>query len=760
MNPELAKKPRTAKVEIMKLENLPINKRVITLLQDRGVSDLFPTQQQAFDTKVLDGKNIVLAVPTSSGKTLVAEICMLKAILDGRGKALYLVPLKSLAHEKYEEFKKYDDLGITTAMSVGDFDSSGTQLNSADIVVLTTERADSLVRNKTDWIDEVGIIVVDEVHLVNDQSRGPTLEMVLAKLRRILPEIQIIALSATISNANEIAGWLDAELVKSTWRPISLKEGVYLDGNITFDDYSIRNIRRTRKEDITDIICDILEEEGQVLVFVSSRRSTVSLGKKIASAIRPYLSNETLKELANIAKRIEGKASAPEATKTLARILRLGAAFHHAGLSNQERKFVEDCFKKNLLKVIVATPTLAAGVNLPARRVIIRDYRRFEKGRGSVPIPILEYKQMAGRAGRPKYDKYGEAVLLARTEQEQEFLNDHYIISEPEEITSKLASEAAIRSHILSAIASEMTCSREEIDNLIEGTFFSYQFDRWEIDEYVSSSLTFLEEGELIKSDESGQIHATLLGQRASRLYIDPLTAIQFRDALSEADNPSELGILHLICHSSDQPKSYVTRSEFEDYEIFLDDNADELMIPVPDSWEDPEGYSSFLAEIKTARLLQDWMSEQSEKDITEKFNIGMGDVHRYVQSAEWLLYSASEIVRVCNIRNQMPEISSIKQRVKYGVREELLELVSIKGIGRVRGRMLYSHDLRNLADLYNVPFDDLAGVPIIGTSVAKSVKQQLGIEVDTEETEQPSSDDEENGPFQTLLEDFDDKAN
>ena len=224
MNSKLTKKSRTAKLGIMKLENLPINKRVITLLQDQGVSSLFPTQQQAFDTKVLDGKNIVLAVPTSSGKTLVAEICMLKAILDGRGKALYLVPLKSLAHEKYEEFKKYDELGITTAMSVGDFDSSGTQLNSADIVVLTTERADSLVRNKTDWIDEVGIIVVDEVHLVSDQSRGPTLEMVLAKLRRILPKIQIIALSATISNANEIAGWLDAELVKSTWRPISLKE--------------------------------------------------------------------------------------------------------------------------------------------------------------------------------------------------------------------------------------------------------------------------------------------------------------------------------------------------------------------------------------------------------------------------------------------------------------------------------------------------------------------------------------------------------
>ncbi|MFX1484766.1 MAG: DEAD/DEAH box helicase, partial [Promethearchaeota archaeon] len=438
------------------------------------MSELFPPQTSAFETGVLDGKNLVLAIPTSSGKTLVAEICMLKTILDGRGKALYLVPLKSLAREKYSEFKKYESLGITTAMSVGDYDSPGRGLHDADIVIVTTERADSLVRHKAEWINDVGIVIADEVHLINDSKRGPTLEMVLAKLTQIVGGMQIVALSATISNANQIAEWLGAELVKDTWRPVPLSEGVYLDGQISFfiDGKNIaRKVKRTRKDELADVICDTLDENGQVLVFVSSRRSTVAVAKKLAPFLRRYLSEDVMLRLSKGATKIGKTPSAPEASKTLARLIANGAAFHHAGLDNQERTLVEDYFKENLLKVIVATPTLAAGVNLPSRRVIIRDYRRFEPDRGSYPIPILEYKQMAGRAGRPKYDEYGEAVLIARTEPEHDFLVDNYTLSEPEEITSKLASPRAVRSHLLASIAVEMTKNREEIDSLIAGTF-------------------------------------------------------------------------------------------------------------------------------------------------------------------------------------------------------------------------------------------------------------------------------------------------
>ena len=168
------------------LEAITIKQEVIDFLQSTGMTELFPTQKEAFDTGVLDGRNLVLAVPTSSGKTLVAEICMLKSILSGRGTALYLVPLKSLAHEKYTEFKKYESLGITTTMSVGDYDSPGKNLRDADIVVVTTERADSLIRHKVDWIGQIGVIITDEIHLVNDPSRGPTLENInIVRLQQV-----------------------------------------------------------------------------------------------------------------------------------------------------------------------------------------------------------------------------------------------------------------------------------------------------------------------------------------------------------------------------------------------------------------------------------------------------------------------------------------------------------------------------------------------------------------------------------------------
>ncbi len=741
------------------LEELDINKKVIRHLQNLGVTKLFPPQASAFETGVLQGNNLVLAIPTSSGKTLVAEVCMLKAILDGRGKALYLVPLKSLAREKYDDFKKYEALGITIAMSVGDYDSPGTKLREADIVVMTTERADSIVRHKADWINEIGIIVADEIHLINDTSRGPTLEMVLAKLVQMI-KVQIIALSATISNADEIADWLDAELVKSTWRPVPLSEGVYFEGEIDifeegrYEKKSTRQIPRKYKDEVTDIVCDTLDENGQVLLFVSSRKSTIAMAKRLAPSLRKYLSRDSLEGLLRIAKKIGKTPSSPDESKTLAKLISEGVAFHHAGLDNQERALVEDAFKANLLKVVIATPTLAAGVNLPARRVIIRDYRRFEQNRGSYPIPVLEYKQMAGRAGRPKYDQYGEALLIARSESEKDALIEHYTLSDPEEIYSRLASPTAIRSHLLASIAAELTRTYPEIDDLISKTFYACQNNQRNISHHVESALVFLEDGKLIENSPAGKYAATPLGKRTSQLYIDPQTAIMFRDVLTQTDEYTQLGILHMICHTPDQPVTYVSRTELEEYEAFVDDNSKEFLIEPPDM--EDEHYVDFLGEVKTARLLTEWISESTDRDITERYGVGMGDVHRYVQSAEWLTYSASEIARIINKPTYIPLLHSLRSRLKYGVRPDLLELVNLRGIGRIRGRMLHNQGLRNLADLYQVPINDLARIPTIGRAIAESIKKQLGVDFSSSPSSiDDSTDDEDLGSIQTLLEDF-----
>jgi helicase len=361
---------------------------------------------------------------------------------------------------------------------------------------------------------------------------------------------------------------------------------------------------------------------------------------------------------------------------------------------------------------------------------------------------------MAGRAGRPKYDTFGEAVLIARTEPEKDSLIDHYILSEPEEIFSKLNSPSALQSHLLAAIAAELTNDRAEIDGLISNTFFACKDDQHKIDHHITSALEFLKEGKLIETTNSELLTATALGKRASQLYIDPQTAIMFRDILSEAKTHTIFGILHMVCHAPDQPTTYVTRTEMEDTEVFIEDHMNELMIDPPDDFD--MDYSNFLGEIKTARILEEWISETTEKDITDRYNVGMGDVHRFVQSGEWLVYAASEIARIINNPEHIPFLRGIRSRLKYGVKADILELVGLRGIGRIRGRMLYNQGLFNLTDLYNVPIEELARIPTIGTSIAESIKKQLGVQVtSTISHVEPLEDSEDYDSVQTLLEDF-----
>jgi len=201
----------------------------------QGITEFRPAQQKAIDAGLLQGKNILVCTPTASGKTLIAEMAAGKAILEGKGKAVYIVPLVALASEKAKDFKKKYDGLFKVALSVGDFDSSDPHLMDYDLIICTAEKLDSLIRHHAPWLRFVSTVIVDEVHLLNDVSRGPTLEILITLLKKILPQVQIIALSATIGNPEELATWLEATLVKDSWRPVPLHKGVYFDGKIEFE---------------------------------------------------------------------------------------------------------------------------------------------------------------------------------------------------------------------------------------------------------------------------------------------------------------------------------------------------------------------------------------------------------------------------------------------------------------------------------------------------------------------------------------------
>jgi helicase len=705
----------------MDLNDLPT--RITRYYAHDGVSTLYPPQAEALVAGLLEGASLVLATPTASGKTLLAEFAMLNATSQG-GKCLYIVPLKALASEKFDRFSQFAALGVRVGISTGDYDVRDDKLGHNDIIITTSEKADSLLRNGVAWMSTLSVIVADEIHLLDSVDRGPTLEVTLTKLKKLNPQAQILALSATVSNATEIANWLNAQLIKSDWRPVELHEGLYLpaSGTITFVQETLE--RRTATKAIADgtsdpstaLAIDTVKEGGQCLIFVNTRRNAEGLAKKIATAVKTigdYDSSE-------LAAKIHGDTGMAE---KLAYCVKHSVAFHHAGLSSDQRKLIEGWFRDNRVKVIVSTPTLASGLNLPARRVVIRDYKRYDANYGMTDIPVLEYKQMAGRAGRPGFDAYGEAILIAKSLPECKALAEHYILNDAEDVISKLGTETALRVHVLSTISNGFARTTSELERFFGATFFGFQQQRIDITSYlIDSVLTFLDnEGMIV--DFGGHVKATSFGHLVSKLYIDPLTAVKIRRGLQDKKRATDEALLQLICSTPDVKRLYMRNKDYPVVTEFVNKHFDEFLEEVPDRYRDVD-YDWFLSAVKTAMLVYEWISEVSEKEITESYNVGPGDIRSLVDTVQWVSHALAQLAAHFKIglKKQARELS---ERVVFGINRELLDLVQLKNVGRVRGRKLYNAGFTSRTDVKNASFEAIA--TLIGPAIAADVLKQLG---------------------------------
>src|SRR5437899_810022 len=633
---------------IVRIRELSLDPQVVTLLEGEGLDQLYPPQEDAIKAGVLDGKNLVLASPTASGKTLVAEICILKHILERNGKAIYLAPLRALASEKFKEFQRYSSIKkpsgehLRIGMSTGDYDSSDPWLGRYDIIISTNEKADSLLRHRAPWMNELSLVVADEIHLLTEHERGPTLEVVLTRLTEINPDIQILALSATVRNADEVGQWMHAGCVTTDWRPVPLREGIYNLGQLQFNDGSSRAIQSGTKTPVLDIALDVLSSGGQALIFTETRRSAVEMGRKAAIAVKPRISKIEERSLNTIAERILSSGEKTRLGEALASQIASGAGFHHAGLTGPHRGIVETAFRDGRIKVLAATPTLAAGVNLPARTVIISSYERFESGHGRYPISVLEYKQFCGRAGRPKYDKYGESVLIARNQDEADWLMENYVIAQPKKLWSKLAVEKILRPHVLSTM-----------------------------------------------------------------------------------------------------PAGYA--------------KTDEIMGYAPNQFEDPIAYDEFLSELKASLVLSDWISEFTEDQILETRKVEPGDLLRLVQGTEWLVFAAQELARLFGHKDLLAHMEMLRVRVSKGVKPELVKLVGLEGVGRVRARMMYNAGLKSIDDIKERSLTELTSIPTIGPSLAKRIKEQAGGLIKAEEWEKAKSTKPAEVEQQIMLTEYED---
>ena len=720
---------------------LPIPENLKQHYLASGIVELYPPQADCIQTGMLEGKNLLVSIPTASGKTLIAEMAM-HAHIAKKGKCLYIVPLKALASEKFDEFA---NKGVRVGIATGDFDRRDDSLGRNDIIVATSEKVDSLLRNRTRWIHDITLLVIDEIHLIDSENRGPTLEMVIAKLRFRNPAMQVIGLSATIGNPQMLAGWLGAELVTSIWRPVDLRQGVFWNDRIHFREGD-RPVKQVSKnyEDL-NLCLDTIAEGGQCLVFVSSRRNAEAFAKRAAGAIK---SDDP--ELKTCADRLSATAET-EMAKSLALCVARGSAFHHAGLSREERRIVETGFRKGLIKCISSTPTLAAGLNLPARRVIIRDYLRFVAGVGMQPIPASEYHQMAGRAGRPRLDPYGEAVLIAKDVGQVEELFEWYIEAPAEEVHSKIAEPTALYTHVLSLIASGFAGTRHELTSFMNRSFYVHEHRQGRLmQRAVDSALMFLVDMEMVL--EIGEhLGATEFGSLVSRLYIDPRSAAQIVTTLRERTDYADIGLLQLICSTPDMPRLYVRNSDRPQLERIIGEHEEGLWLPMP-----PDEDEEYFRAIKTAMLLTDWTDELPDARICERYAVGPGDVYGMVESVNWLLHATTELSRMFAPTFSM-QIREYEICMKNGIRRELLPLVKLRGIGRVRARRLFNNNITSPDAVLAAGLESVTR--IIGRGIAEQIfaqlkgKKTVGVAIpERDSPRKKTSSEEDNNDGQSTL--------
>ena len=769
----------------MLVDDIDLPREMLKVFSEMGIRELYSPQAEAIP-HVEKGENILMAVPTAAGKSLVAYVGVLRGVLRG-GKALYIVPLRALAWEKIDELKRFGSTGINVGVSVGDYDSASEKLARCDIIVATAEKADSLLRHRVKWLRDINVVVADEVHLIQDAKRGPTMEVILARFKSLPQEIQIIALSATVPNSQEIADWLEAVHLKSDWRPVELRSFVFHEGDLyhaspddemTMEESGFPQAKKGEES----IIRDNLEKGHQCLAFVNSRNRAVSLARNMSVLTEKKLTSAEKEELKGLAGQLMNvERETTEIARELAGLLEKGSSFHHAGLTDPMRKIIELGFRQGCIKIIAATPTLAAGVNLPARRVIVRDSYRYEGRRGMAPIPVLEVKQMCGRAGRPGYDTEGEAFIIASSQKKVKELVERYLIGEGENIQSKLGVEGALRVHILASIAAGFVTGLDSLEKFIDSTLYAHQSDKYFLKEQISSTIDFLLANGFLKyMDENGdfttdklslydckavnvppgsfenelvelpmfenalaitvreregsdtgaiRFYPTEFGLITSRLYVDPMSALNLRNALTNLDSDldrkiSPLGVLHALSSCPDMNPLYLRRAESLTFAELYYNRKEDFLIDAP---TDLHEFEFFLSEIKTASLLLDWMEEMSENGITKKYNVGPGDIRSRVELGEWLQYSMKELAKLFSSSRVNP-LEKMLVRIQQGIKEELAELVSIRDIGRVRARALFMAGFTDSMKLSKASVENLMSIHGFGKVLAEKIMKEANV--------------------------------
>jgi helicase len=695
-------------------------------LEERGIEELWPPQLQALDEGVTDDANFLMVSPPGTGKTLIAEIITVNEWVTSGNPSVYLVPYVALAEEKYADFEENlgDKMGLAIKRATETDYPNPADLFDAQIIVMTYEKFDYYLRNYPDYVSDISCAVVDEFHMISDDTRGPNLEVAITDLLTNHPDVRIVGLSATVPNPEEVSDWLDgAYSYNPDWRHNELHEGISL-GEERETRFYDRDGNQIRTESIdahfdgnykTNAIIDFLlseaenEQMGQALVFSPTRRDTKTTATSLANFIDDHqrsqdfgLNRAALRDLKD---RIEDGPDSGKTESELKNCLDSGIGFHHAGLSRHAKSVLEEGFDQGDIKAIVATSTLAAGVNLPIKRVFV-----LEPKLGREEMLVSQYKNLAGRAGRPRLDEPGEAVLFEQNETQAIPAISNYINGD----IDPLRSEIDFGEHygVLLNLVREYPSMPQLLD-FLNNTFRGHAQDVTESDigDSVGDAVTDLSRWNMLEFDD-GEFRLSELGNAASKQLISPHSIHLVLDYLHDADN---IDIQDLLVTMAAAP-------EFDQgYRLFMDGRywteREEIREDLGLTHIDTDEFDNV---ITTGIVIYDWIQEKDLTTIYDDRHInddywGTADVReRIAPIFVRILISVVEVLEDARAdlhTEHGDDLTQLAQRIRHGLTADGLPFAT-HGIERNRRRVVDLRDRVGIGtpeDLLDTPVQELA---------------------------------------------------
>ena len=684
------------------MENLSNDIKTIINTAYPYIKEFNPAQKAVIESGYLEDKsNYIISIPTASGKTVLGILPALKTILNG-GKTIYAAPLLSIQNEKVKEFKAFEEHGIKV----------GKHPSNSDLSVMVFESFDALTRFSWNVLREVDTLIIDEFHMIGEYSRGPTLESAITRAKIINPSLRIIALSATLKNIDEIEQWLGGKTVEHNYRPVPLNKEV-LDAEM----FNTKN----KNDVIVKIVEKAIEDNSQALSFVSTRRFTESLATYVAKKIDKKTTKEQKQKFKQVADKLlevpKKKGSLPTTTcLKLAEAAEKGVVFHHAGLFNEQKEIIEDEFRKGNILMITATPSLMYGVNLPSKYVVIRDHTRWTSN-GPASIPVFDYEQMSGRAGRPQYDDVGYSYLVAKTMDEAFDLEARYVNGEIELTNSKLIdNKDAIYKQIIAQIASSLSKNLDDLNDFFGKTLYGFQMKNnpsmsmfaqdslnWELE----SALEFLLQNGIIRATPEG-LKTTDFGNLIAKSNYAVETAVKIKEYVSTMEklNPAEM--IYALAETPDLPLISFKGRKSKD--------------PVRDKLSECGLFAVDIGNPEaTAVSLIEWIDERNEYEIENAYNVYSASTRRSAYEASRLVKFAKNTLEVLGNYSNLKDMDYLSARLYYGVKEDIIPLVvGVKRLGRKRARLLMKTFGDNLSEASEKELQKVEG---IGPKLAGKVK-------------------------------------